>query len=128
AASPLRAAASRPPRTPVEELVAGVWSDLLAAPVGVEDDFFALGGHSLLATRVVSRIYETLDGPVSVASIFETPTIAGLAPLLAERTPAPAAAPAGHASPHRLLSVLDQLSDEALDQLLSDHPEPRAFE
>ena len=68
------------PRTEFEEELARIWSELLGVPrVGVEDNFFLLGGHSLLATQAVSRIRQTLDAPLPLRAIFESPTIAALA-------------------------------------------------
>ncbi|HEX5868951.1 MAG TPA: condensation domain-containing protein, partial [Longimicrobium sp.] len=64
------------PRTPTEEIVAGIWSELLGVDrVGARDAFFALGGHSLLGTRVVSRIRERLGAEVPVAALFEAPRL-----------------------------------------------------
>jgi len=68
------------PRTPVEELVANVWAEVLGvARVGVYDNFFELGGHSLLATRIVSRIREVFDLELPVRTIFESPVVADFA-------------------------------------------------
>ncbi len=74
------------PRTEVERFLAGFWSELLGvAEVGVEDDFFALGGHSLIAVRLFAMIRRQwkLDFPISV--LFEAPTIARCAALIAEQ-------------------------------------------
>ncbi|TKK87743.1 non-ribosomal peptide synthetase [Herbidospora galbida] len=78
--APVRAAEFVEPRTDTETLVAGVWAEVLGlAEVGVFDDFFALGGHALLAERVASRLREALELDVPMKTVFERPTVAGLA-------------------------------------------------
>ncbi|HEU0297990.1 MAG TPA: amino acid adenylation domain-containing protein, partial [Longimicrobium sp.] len=68
------------PRTPAEEAVAAVWTEVLRLErVGAEDDFFELGGHSLLATRVVSRIREAFGCELPLRAIFEHSRLAALA-------------------------------------------------
>jgi amino acid adenylation domain-containing protein len=68
------------PSTLVQEQLAEIWREVLGLErVGIQDDFFDLGGHSLLATRVISRVRRTFGVEVSLRSLFESPTIAGLA-------------------------------------------------
>ncbi|MEA2563973.1 MAG: hypothetical protein QOH06_5477 [Acidobacteriota bacterium] len=72
--------AFEPPRTPVEEQVAEVWSEVLKRPrVGIHDDFFALGGHSILALQVATRLREAFGVEVPLRQIFEASTLADLA-------------------------------------------------
>jgi amino acid adenylation domain-containing protein len=67
------------PRTPVEEVMASVWSDVLRREgVGIKDNFFELGGHSLLATQVLSRVRNVFNVELPLRTIFENPTIANL--------------------------------------------------
>ncbi len=68
------------PRTAVEELLAGIWAELLGRdPIGIRDDFFHLGGHSLLATQVLSRVRRLLGVELSIRTLFESPTVETLA-------------------------------------------------
>jgi len=68
------------PRTPTEELLAGLWAEVLGRErVGAEDHFFSIGGHSLLATQVISRVRSAFQIELPLRSLFEAPTLTGLA-------------------------------------------------
>ncbi|UGT59907.1 non-ribosomal peptide synthetase [Nocardia asteroides] len=103
--------AFRPPRTPVEQIVADVFGRVLAVErVGLDDDFFTLGGNSLLATRVAARLGAALNSRVLVRTLFETSTVAELAAVL-ERESGTGARPAlvAGARPERIpLSLAQQ--------------------
>jgi len=73
------------PRTPMEEIIAQIWGQVLGLDsIGVDDNFFDLGGHSLLATQVIAQIRETLQMDTPLASLFMFPTVAALAEHLAD--------------------------------------------
>lgn len=74
------------PRNDIERTLVGFWQDLLGVTkVGVEDSFFDLGGHSLIAVRLFAMVKKTyrVDFPISI--LFEAPTIAACAALIAEQ-------------------------------------------
>jgi amino acid adenylation domain-containing protein len=80
------ASVTMPPRTEIERRLAGLWAGVLKRDaIGIHDDFFALGGHSLLATRLIARVRDAFGLEVPLISLFESPTIAGLAAAI-ERT------------------------------------------
>jgi len=80
------------PRTPLEELLAGIWADVLDLDyIGIHDDFFALGGQSLLAARVMARVREASQLELPIRAIFDQSTVASLAEYIAQAYPTPAA-------------------------------------
>ena len=105
------------PRSPLEEVLAGFWADVLGLPrVDIHDDFFDLGGHSLLATQVVSRVREAFRVDLPLRRIFETPTVAELAEsMLADEVSGPRV--------ERTAPILLQvaaMSDDEVETLLSE--------
>ena len=78
----------RPPSTPAEQLVAGVWAELLDrdepidGPIDVRDDFFALGGHSLMLGRLALRLQERSGVPVTIRDLFSGLTVTAQATLI----------------------------------------------
>ncbi len=74
------------PTRPAEEILAGIWSQVLRVEqVGTEDNFFELGGHSLLATQVISRVRASFGIEINLRMLFEHPTIRSLAEVIDEK-------------------------------------------
>lgn len=73
------------PRTPVEQQVAKIWSQVLGLDeVGINDDFFDLGGHSLLATQIITRVFGAFQISIPIKSLFQSPTVADMATIIAQ--------------------------------------------
>ncbi|HEY3581938.1 MAG TPA: amino acid adenylation domain-containing protein, partial [Pyrinomonadaceae bacterium] len=80
------------PSTHVEKILAHIWTEVLGIEqIGIHDNFFRLGGHSLRATQILTRVRATLNVEVPLRSLFQTPTIAGLAALIDTKLTSPAA-------------------------------------
>jgi amino acid adenylation domain-containing protein len=106
------------PRTPLEERVAEIWSDVLAVDrVGVDDDFLELGGNSLSAAQVISRVAITCQVELPLSAVFDVYTVAGLAELVAQQL----VKSTGVNEVTCLLAELEQLSEaDATAQLAAD--------
>ncbi|PTL75144.1 non-ribosomal peptide synthetase [Vitiosangium sp. GDMCC 1.1324] len=86
------------PRTELEQLIAGIWKDVLQVErVGVDDAFFALGGNSLLALQVHRRLKTALGTELALTQLFQYPTVRALAERLSKQDSAPDSAQTGRA-------------------------------
>ncbi len=104
------------PRSPLEEILAGVWSELLDVErVGIHDNFFDLGGQSLLATRFITKVQELLPVEIPLRALFEAPTIAQLSEVISRIQAEQSAEDADELA--RLLSEIEGLSEEDLETL-----------
>lgn len=104
------------PGSALEEVLAGIWEELLPRKrIGVHQNFFDLGGHSLLATQVISQVRETFQVDVPLRTLFDSPTIAAFAAamLLDTETRAQVERMA------EILVSLSGLSEEELESRLS---------
>ena len=103
------------PRTPVEEVLGGIFIELLGVEqVGVYESFFDLGGHSLMAAQLLSRVRAIFQLELPLQLIFETPTIAELAQALIkyESTPGQVEKIA------EITAQLESMSPEAVSEML----------
>lgn len=105
------------PRNAVEEVLNGVWCEVLGLDrIGVNDNFFDLGGHSLKATQIVSRVNDAFRVRTTLQSLFENPTVAQSAQAL-ERLGAETGTDVTQLA--QVLTELNRLSDAEIDTLLA---------
>jgi acyl carrier protein len=113
------------PRIPAEEVLSGIWAEVLKVEqVGIHDNFFELGGHSLLATQVVSRVRDAFQAELPLRALFETPTLSGLAQAVIRSMSEQKDVHTGtiqkakRENIEKWITNLDRLSDEEVDQWL----------
>jgi len=103
------------PRILLEEQLTKIWAEVLGIDqVGIHDNFFDLGGHSLAVMRVITRVVKTFQLDLPIKALFESPTVADMAAIIAQNQ-------RNNAAPEdldRMLSELESLSDEQAQKLL----------
>ena len=105
------------PRTPIEQELAQIAAEVLKLDrVGVQDNFFELGGHSMLAVKVIARIQEKYQVNLPLRTLFESPTVEGLAMAITQLQ----AQQQDHQQLEQLLDELENLSDEDARKLLNE--------
>ena len=122
----------RAPADPVEEILAGIYAQILGVErVGVDDSFFDLGGNSLLAMRLATRIGTELGVDVPVQTVFDEPTVARLAQKIrpqpeqpAERGLTPRQLPYSLGSHLAVPTLINAPSNGSLGQQLGRHASP----
>ena len=103
------------PSNPLEEVLAGIWAEVLGLDqVGIDDNFFELGGHSLLAARLVSQVRDSFRVDLPLHSLFDTPSVAGLSRTLVARE----AKPGQTEKIAQILKRLGEMSAEEAKQML----------
>jgi aryl carrier-like protein len=101
------------PQTSTQQLLAGIWCDVIGVEeAGIHDDFFDLGGHSVLVTQVSTRIRKVFEVDIGLRTLFEQPTIAELAETIEGI----------------LMEELDELSEEEAQRMAAEVGSPRKLQ
>lgn len=104
------------PRTPVEETLTGIWTQVMGVEkIGVCDNFFELGGHSTMIIQIISQVRDAFRVDLTFRNFFEMPTVAGLAAIitkiLADQTDVE--------SIDKIIEKIQQLPEDELDRILN---------
>jgi acyl carrier protein len=109
------------PRTPLEEIVAHMWSEVLNVErIGVDVNFFDLGGHSLLATQLIAQVRDTFQVDLPLRSVFGAPTVASFSAEILSHAPVPARVE----KTAQLLIKIARMSDNEVETMLVDQSQP----
>jgi acyl carrier protein len=115
------------PRTPTEQLIADIWTQVLGLErIGVNNNFFEFGGHSLLATRIITQIQKVFQVDISVNTFFQNITVASLSLAVTQKQAEKKtngtnrSARINQINVEQLLAQFDKLSDEEVDSLLNE--------
>jgi amino acid adenylation domain-containing protein len=104
------------PRTPVEDILTSIWSEILGIKqIGIYDNFFDLGGHSLMATQVISRLCKVFRVKLPLRTLFEMPTINDLASTIIKTSGKPEVIE----KIAQTLKELEELSENEVEMMLS---------
>jgi acyl carrier protein len=104
-------------RTPIEEQLVQIWSEILSLDrIGIHDNFFDLGGHSLAATRIVSQAIKQFQLEIPLHSLFQAPTVAEMAAVIEAHQ----GKRVGEANLERMLAELESLSDDEARRLIAE--------
>ena len=107
------------PETDLQKQVAAEWQKLLGIePIGIYDDFFDLGGNSLLGTQLIAKMRETFQIDVPLRSLFEDPTVSGVAKVIEEAKAKAEDSDLGKVAD--LLQKVENMSEEEVAKLLKD--------
>jgi acyl carrier protein len=108
------------PRTPTEQTLARIWADALGVEVervGIQHSFFELGGYSLLAIEIISKVRDTFQIELPLRFLFEAPTIADLAIVVAQKQ-------AEQVDSDTLEQMLAELEQPSMPEQTADDPLP----
>jgi acyl carrier protein len=111
------------PRSPIENLLASIWSRVLTVDrVGIHDNFFELGGHSLLGTQMLTQVRKELQIAVPLRTLFELPTVAELTVVITAALSKEAAesASAQDATAEGIRQEVGRMSDDEVRRFLEE--------